>query len=226
MSSVKKRTTGFRVTGVDYSSYLMMRASAGNSGYRMTYDDGVLWIMSPEFRHELGANLLDKIVWAFAEETGLDCLPAGATTFRKGGPGRTRGKAKEGDETYYLGALASRVHRDEALDLAVDPPPSLWIEVDNYGDTRVKLPLYAALGVPEVWQYRVRRKTLKFWCLGGGAYTELSQSLALPGLTPGMVLELLDKSATQPIPVWIKWMRTVWFPQNRALFPDFTNQQP
>ena len=137
------------------------------------------------------------------------------------------GKGKEGDETYYLGAVAAAVRDKESLDLPVDPPPSLWIEVDNYGDTRGKLPLYAALGVPEVWQYRVRRRALKFWRLDGGAYREIPESLALPGLTPGWSSNLLDEGGrlrqTRPGP---DGCANDWFPQNRALFPDFTNQQP
>jgi hypothetical protein len=226
MSTVNKHNTGVRLAGVDYSSYLKMRAAAGNSGYRMTYRHGVLWIMSPQYRHELAARLIAQVVWAFIEATGLDCWPVGATTFRKGVPGRRLGHGKEGDEAFYLGALAARIRGQETLDLSADPPPSLWIEVDNYGNSKGKLPLYASFGVPEVWQYRVRRRSLKFWRLVDGAYEEISESLALPGLRTEMVLELLDEGRTRVSPDWLKWMREDWLPRNRALFPDFTNQQP
>ncbi len=136
-----------------------MRASAGNRGLRMTYVDGVLWIMSPEFRHEAGARRLGAIVDAYTCHTGLDCEATGATTFRNGVPGRAIGQGKEGDETYYLGAVAARIRDKTSINLAVDPPPSLWIEVDNYGETRGKPPLYAALGIAEVWQYRAPTHT-------------------------------------------------------------------
>ena len=226
MSIVKKRSRGFRVSGVDYSSYLKMRAAAENGGYRMTYVHGVLWLMSPQFRHEQGALGLHALIIEYAVLTNLDIEPAGATTFHKGVPGSPLGIGKEGDETYYLGILAAKVRDKETLDLAVDPPPSLWIEVDNYGDSSGKLPLYAAFGVPEVWQYRVRRGTLRFWRLSDGVYEEVPESLALPGFRPEMVLELLDEGRARISPDWLKWMRNDWFPKNRALFPDFMNQQP
>ena len=227
MSTVKaSQRSAFWITGVDYSAYEKIRDSAGNQGYRMTYCDGVLWIMSPQFRHEKGARLIGAIVDTYTDATNLECEAAGATTFKKGVPGEPIGHGKEGDETYYLGAVTAEVRDKEDLDVSVDPPPSLWIEVDNYGDSSGKLPLYAALGVPEVWQYRVRRRVLKFWRLDGGAYTEISESLALPGLTIDMVLALLEEGGKLGRTRWRKWMRAVWFPQNRGLFPDFTNQQP
>jgi len=227
VSAVKVvKQTASRITGVDFSAYEKMRASAGNRGIRMTYTDGVLWIMSPQFRHEIGARRLGALVLAYALTTKLECEAAGATTFKKGVPDQPTGKGKEGDETYYLGSLAAEVRNKESLDVSVEPPPSLWIEVDNYGDSRGKLPLYAALGVPEVWQYRVRRRALKFWRLEGGQYAEIPASLALPGLEAEMVLELLDESKRIGLTRWLQWLLTVWFPQNRARFPDFTNHQP
>lgn len=227
MSTVRRgRRSAFWITGVDYSAYEKIRAAPGNHGYRMTYCDGVLWIMSPQFRHEKGARRIGVIVDAYADATTLECEAAGATTFKKGVPDQPIGKGKEGDETYYLGAVAAMVRDKDDLDVSVDPPPSLWIEVDNYGDSKGKLPLYAALRVPEVWQYRVRRRVLKFWRLVDGAYTEIPESLALPGLTPAMVLSLLDEAGKLGRTRWARWLRDVWFPQNRALFPDFTNQQP
>ncbi len=215
-----------RLAGVDYAMYEKLRDAPGNRGFRMTFIDGVLWLMSPEFIHESGARWIDQIVWTYSEVTGLDGTPAGATTFRKP-PGEVRsGVGKEGDNTYYLGKLAAEVRQKATLNLEIDPPPSLWIEVDNRGNSRGKLPLYAELGVPEVWQYRVRRRKLSFWRLGDGVYTEIPASLAVPGLTPAMVLELLDEARVKTRPEWIKWMRSDWFARNRALFPDFQNQQP
>ena len=80
--------------------------------------------------------------------------------------------------------------------------------------------------MPEVWQYRVRRRALKFWRLRDGVYEEISESLALPGLTPEMVLELRDEADRLGQTRWIQWLRDRLVPRNRALFPDFTNQQP
>src|SRR4051794_31662694 len=81
-------------------------------------------------------------------------------------------------------------HKDE-IDLVIDPPPDLWIEVDNRGSSRGRLPLYAALGVPEVWRYRVKQGRLWFGRLRDDHYVPIEQSLALPMLTPQLILEAL-----------------------------------
>jgi Uma2 family endonuclease len=41
----------------------------------------------------------------------------------------------------------------EEIDLAVDPPPDLVLEVDISRTSRGRFPIYGALGVPEVWLY-------------------------------------------------------------------------
>ena len=69
----------------------------------MTYVNGVLWIMSPQYRHEKGRDGSASWSTQYACATSLDCEAAGATTFRKGVPGQPIGIGKEGDETYYLG---------------------------------------------------------------------------------------------------------------------------
>jgi len=38
------------------------------------------------------------------------------------------------------------------MDLAVDPPPDLVIEIDIPSPSFSKLPIYADMGVPDVWR--------------------------------------------------------------------------
>ena len=58
----------------------------------------------------------------------------------------------EPDNCYYVHHAATMRAKDE-LDLSTDPPPELAIEIDISRSTLVKLSLYAAMGVPEVWRY-------------------------------------------------------------------------
>jgi Uma2 family endonuclease len=204
-----------RLRGVNYDVYVQLRDAWGNRHLRMTYFDGVLEIMSPEFRHEKPSRRFAFLVAAYAAAFEVDFEPAGSTTFRRGIPQRKKGHGKEPDESFYIGAAAAHVHHLDTLDLEVDPPPSLWIEVDIRGSSRGRLPLYAKLGIPEVWQYRPRTRRLRFLRLDGGAYEELAASLALPGLTPALVLELLAEADTQGTAAWDRWMRQVWFPEHR-----------
>ncbi len=46
-----------------------------------------------------------------------------------------------------------RMRNRRELDLAVDPPPDLAVEVEVSRSSVQKMPIYAALGVPELWRY-------------------------------------------------------------------------
>jgi Uma2 family endonuclease len=101
-----------------------------------------------------------------------------------------QGWGKEPDQSFYL-TQEARIRGKEELDLEVDPPPDLWIEVDHRGSSRGRLPLYASLGVPEIWRFRTKIQSLWFGRLESGAYLEFERSAALPVLTPQRVLEAL-----------------------------------
>ena len=216
MSTVRTRPGCQRVAGVTYDSYVRIRDDRRNRHLRMAYHDGVLEIRSPEFRHDRGSRRIYDLVYAYAGAFDVPCQAAGSTTFRTGVPGALEGKGREADESFYIGDVVSKILDKETLDLAVDPPPSLWVEVDNWGSSQSKLPLYAGLRVPEVWRYRVRRRKLWFGRLAGDRYEPSDRSLLLPGLTRTLVLELLDRGAKTPAAAWSKWLLTEWFPSHRA----------
>jgi Uma2 family endonuclease len=216
MSTVKATRAVTRLKGITYDVYVKIRDARGNDGLRMAYHDGVLEIMSPEFRHDRAGRRLLLLVYAYCKVFEVPCEPAGSTTFHKGLPGQLKGKGKEADESFYIGAAAVDAIGDkESLDLTVDPPPSLWVEIDNRGSSLASLPLYAGLGVPEVWRYRPRKRTLWFGRLTGEEYREVAESAALPGLTITTVLDLLDEVRTRKSTAWSTWLETVWFPAHR-----------
>lgn len=192
MATASRVAVPATLRGVSYDEYVRYRDHPGNGRVRMAYHNGVLEITSPEFRHEVGSLRLGMLIRAVAAVFDLDCQGAGATTFRRGEPGRLRGVGKEPDCSFYI-AHAAVIADKHTIDLDVDPPPDLWIEVDNRARSRGRLPLYAALGVPEVWRYRPRRGTLWFGQLMNDHYEELGRSLSLPMLTPTIVLDLLGR---------------------------------
>src|SRR5205085_2092034 len=80
--------------------------------------------------------------------------------------------------------------------------------VDNRGSSRGRLPLYAALGVPEVWRLRARRGTLWFGRLEEDRYVEVRRSVGLPMIRPELVLALLERADQWPDETaWDDWMR-------------------
>lgn len=192
--------------GVTFDVYARLRDDPGNDGVRMTYHDGTLELMSPQYRHDKGDRRIAMIIRAYTAVLGVDCQGAGSTTFRRGLTGERKGKGKEPDDSFYF-THATLMRNKEEIDLEVDPPPELWIEVDNWGSSKGKLPLYAALGVSEVWRYRVRRQSLWFGVLENGSYVQTARSVCLPKLTPEIVLNLLDEIPARGETAWDNWMR-------------------
>ena len=216
--SVARRTRPVtRLGSVSYDTYVRLRNAPENRSLSMAYHDGVLEIMSSEFRHDHGFFNLSQSVVAYCRAFGVKCEAAGHTTFRKGLPGELKGKGREADASFYLGDSAALMRNKDRLDLSVDPPPSLWIEVDNWGSSASRLPVYAGLGVAEVWRYRARRKTLWMGRLNdsGDAYDTATVSVALPGLTPFMVLDMLAGKESRDLTEWAAWLDEVWFPTHR-----------
>src|SRR5262249_24035092 len=72
-------------------------------------------------------------------------------------------------------------------------PPDLALEVDvTHGSLR-RLPIYAALKVPEVW--RLKSDVLTFHLLGAdGKYATATHSKALPQVTPADLLGFVKQA--------------------------------
>jgi len=195
------------LSGVDWETYCRLRDDPDNDHVRMTYLDGELTIESPEYRHDTGSRRFYEVVTTVAGFWEVDFLAIGTTTLRREGRARLRGAGKEADEGFYLGEDEARVRDNEDLDLAVDPPPSLAIEVENKASSKNALPAYARIGVPEVWVYKVRPKMLRFLRLDGDSYREVDRSVALPRLTPALVLEALAaRSGGMGDRLWARWL--------------------
>lgn len=178
---------------VPYDVYAQLVEEPANYHLRMTYHDGTLEIVSPiKLEHERPSRRLSLIVCAVAEALGLSYEGTENTTFRRAGAGRLLGAGKEPDKAFYIANVA-RLPRDREVDLdAGDPPPDLWIEVDHRVSSAGRLPVYAALGVPEVWRYRATSRRLRFLRLVDGRYEAIERSPSLPVLTPALVLEALS----------------------------------
>ena len=189
----EQQTTDVTVLrGVPFRAYLRMVRHPENSHLRMVYHDGTLEIVSPiYFAHEWSSRRFSMIVLAVARALGLRISGTGGLTITRSGDEPTKGVGKEPDQAFYIRALV-RVPWNRKVDLNEgDSPPDLWIEVDHRASSQGRLPVYARLGVPEVWQYRVERKSIKFFQLVEENYLPLERSLVLPVLTPARVLEIM-----------------------------------
>ncbi|MBI3249376.1 MAG: Uma2 family endonuclease [Deltaproteobacteria bacterium] len=186
--------------GVSWETYVRLLAEHGESGgAHFTYDRGRLEIMVLSAAHEALKHALEVLVEIFAEELNIDVRGFGSTTFRRADLER----GFEPDACFYIRQEPS-VRGKREIRLTVDPPPDLVIEIDISHSSLNKLPIFAALGIPEVWHHDGTKVTIV--TLEASAYREVAESAALPGVT-GEVLSRFVETNTQLQPTL--WRRSV-----------------
>lgn len=154
---------------------------------RITYDRGVLELVSPSTPHEEDARLLTLLVDIVAAKLGIPTRSVGSMTYRR----EDLERGFEPDASFYVQHEAS-IRGRRQIDLKVDPPPDVVIEME-YSRTAVdKLALFAAMGIPEVWRSDGRRVSILV--LTEGAYQPAATSHALPVLTPELIQNFLAAS--------------------------------
>jgi len=169
--------TGWFFEGVSWDDYEAMLRIVGDRPIRVTYDQGRMEIMSPPWTHGSPSFLLGAMVTVLAEELEVSYEPADTVTFRR----RDMEKGAEPDKCFYFGENAARVRGKRDIVLPDDPPPDLVIEVDVTASSLERLPIFAALGIPEVW--RLSARGLEFLHLQThAAYRPGDRSLTFPSL--------------------------------------------
>lgn len=167
----------FLLSHIGWEGYETMLTLVGERGIRITYNRGDLELMSPSREHDELANLLGRIVETVTEELRIPCRAAGATTWRK----KAKDRGLEADECYYIASFPLVRGRRGKVDLSVEPPPDLAIEIEISRSALDRMSIYAALGVPEVWRFD--GKSLRVAQLqADGTYIEVSASPSLPFL--------------------------------------------
>ncbi len=156
--------------------------------------------MSPTKQHEEFNRILALLVDTASDELGLDVQSLGSTTFRR----EDLDRGFEPDSCFYF-AEAERVRRKKTVDLSVDPPPELVIEVDITSSSLPKDSIYANLGVPEVWRYD--GEALRIGLLDGANYVESEKSAVIPILTAEALSQFVELSGTATRPELLRTFR-------------------
>lgn len=187
---------------VSWETYERLLKDLGDSSApRLTFDRGVLEIMSPLSEHEKYNRSLSFMVEIFAEEFNIEIGNLGSTTFKR----EDLDRGFEPDSCFYIQNEA-RIRDKQRIDATVDPPPDLVIEIDLTRDSINKFPIFAKLGVPEIWRYR--RGKLAIFTLKDGDYQEQDASAALPLLAAADLTKLLESSTKLKRTAWLRHLRT------------------
>lgn len=192
--------------GVSWQTFQQLLADRGERcGVLLAYDRGTVELRMPSQEHEGVKTTLTQVVEAVAFARDLHYRSLGSTTFGR----EDLARGFEPDACFYLDH-ADVIAPNRPLDLAVDPPPDLVIEVDITRSSLDKLPIHAALGIPEVWRYTAGEVEIR--CLTGDGYIMSGISRVLPGIAAGMVTRCIDEARTAA-------NQTAWFKQVVAAAP-------
>lgn len=178
------------LTGVTWRMYERVLRAFDERRLRITYDRGVLEIMTLSPEHERFKHLLRRLFEALTDELKWNIAGFASMTMRR----RRRRRGLESDECYWVQNEPAIRGRDH-IDLRHDPPPDLAFEVDISRSSLDRLAIYAVLGVPEVWRFD--GQVLHVHLLGpDGRYTESPTSRAFPFLPMNELVRFLGMRAT------------------------------
>ena len=187
--------------GVSWGTYERLLDEHNESaGPRFTYDDGNLEIMTLSIEHEDPNRTLASLVEFILCEWDVDFLSAGSNTFKSA----SLKKGFEPDTSFYIEQV-ERIRGKKRLDLAVDPPPELVIEIEVTEPLLPRLPIFAAMRVPEIWVSE--SDTVRILRLDRGRYREVKRSAALSPLSAEIITDFLQRRLEMKRPAWARAVR-------------------
>ena len=173
---------------VSWDDYEGLLEAVGEArGLRICYDDGTLQIMTLSSKHERYAWLIGQLVGLLSTRLRIRVLYYGSSTMKK----QRKQKSVEPDACFYVQNAALVGTKDE-IDFSNDPPPDIVVEIDIHHDSISKFPIFAALGVPELWRYD--GDVLTIYHLREGQYVPSEASQSLPLLTGAVLTQFLARS--------------------------------
>jgi len=204
LSPPEQRIVLYNVSWQTYEC--LLRDYENSSSPRLTYDHGILEIMSPFSEHESYCRFIDLVLGVWADETDIRVRITGATTFKR----RALLRGFEPDSSFYI-QNEPAVRGKRRIDLEVDPPPDLVIEIDITHSSLDKLSINAQVGVPEVWRYDGQK--VEVLVLNDEGYVPQFESRMLPGMTAAALADLLTDVPLLDAAAWMRrarhWARSL-----------------
>ncbi|CAD5939232.1 Uma2 family endonuclease [Planktothrix agardhii] len=142
---------------------------------RIAYDNGTFEIITPLPEHEYYKEAIGISIQDIAEELDINYESYGSTTWKR----EVRLAGIEPDNCFYFQNEAKIRGRLE-FNLNQDPPPDLALEIDMTHKSLNRFPIYARLGIPEIWCYDSGE--LKIYQLQQETYGEVETSSVFPML--------------------------------------------
>lgn len=152
------------------------RLTEEDFGYRISYLDGVITIVSPSRNHERIAEVINGLIKTYCRKYNLAYFPMGSTTLKN--PPLA---GKEPDHSFAF-------ETDKSI-------PDLAVEVTYTSGSVADLEKYRYLEVKEVWFWNNNQIT--FYHLDNGNYRQIEKSSFLPKLTTDFLITFVNRGLTE-----------------------------
>ena len=177
-----------RLAGMDWADYEQL-LSDEYPGYRVSFLNGVITLMSPSINHEKICQIFPILIAAYCRQFKLTYFPRGSTTLKK-----KPLVGKEPDVSYAFGT-------DKDI-------PDLAIEVVFSSGGIEDLEKYRILGVSEVWFWQ--NNELTFYRLGDSGYQEIAVSVCLPKLVAKDLVGFVNRGMTEsPLTIEVDFISAI-----------------
>jgi Uma2 family endonuclease len=191
---------------VSWEYYEQTLKEIGQQHIRVAYLDGVMEFMSPLPSHENAKKAIGDLIAFLTYECGTKRKSLGSTTFRS----KKKAAGSEPDECFFFNEIESLKGMSE-FDPAVHRAPDLWVEVDLFSPSVPREPIYARLGVPEIWRYGRGRLVVRK--LVDGKYVDSANSLAFPFLPidafASFIPKMIEDDETAVLTEFRDWVRSL-----------------
>lgn len=164
----------------------LVKDSAEQPNKRLTYDRGILEIMTPLPEHETYKKLIDRFVLVMVEEMNKEMRSLGSCTWSR----QDLKQGLEPDECYYINHEEA-VRGKLKIDLNFDPPPDLVIEIDITSSSLNRMAIYERLKVAEVWRFN--GQVFRIYQLVDGKYEEYDNSAIFPFIKGEHIMSFLQE---------------------------------
>ncbi len=195
----------FLFRDADWELYQGFLTLMGDRPVRLTYDRGVMELTTLSFGHENYAELLGTFIGVITDELDRPRQSGGSTTFNR----KDLDRGLEPDKCYYLDHEPQVRGKDE-IDLDVDPPPDLAVEVDISRSSLNRMAIYAAMRVPEVWRFDGEQLDV-FRLSAAGQYVQQARSGHFPQLDVAQIAAFLlmrgSMDETKLVRAFRKWVQ-------------------
>ena len=191
----------------DFYTSTLYELEAQGLHTRVTYDDGWMELMTTGDNHERAKKVIARLIEQYSLEMDIPALGLGQITCRR----KDLRKGLEPDECYYVRTEPPPMSQGE-LDLLTYPPPDLAVEVEITRGSIPRQPIYAALGVDEIWRFDGERLTV-LHRTPDGRYEPHEKSLAFPELCIDQLNRFIRQALTgnqhEAIKAFRDWVRSL-----------------